>query len=484
MGRTATRDSEEVSSMKKLTCALLCAALILSMAVPAYAAGAAQEAETAGAYLVERGILLGDASGNLKLDNGLTRAELAAMLTRLNGGGEDVAARPSYYAGMCYFIDVPEWAKPYVGYCADSYLMNGYDLFHFGAGDAVSPGMACTVTLRYLAVPETDWNYTSAVNKAAALGLTPSEGMGGDAITRGNMSILLYRALTQGTAGTTPPSPTATPSSVPAGSSKDNPKALTGDDWARQDFSQQANPSIFDGTYTRAAYNAVRQTIVDREAILAGVNGNGYNASYVYGYTTASAETRRVIEQVLARFSEYHDYATGVEPYLEGYYNYPDYFICKIQYHSTDEDAVVALADTVAELRAMSNDADRVRRINNIVCDKLTYDEKGTSTPNIVFTASGVSKGKCTNYSQAINFLCDLVGIPCIEIMSSNHNWNSVYVNGHWSYVDAVVNDVGDELAPRSDALFVDSFPDSSHVDAYPEITTFSKELLVPGSTR
>lgn len=459
----------------------LCAALLLSLAVPAHAAAVSQEAETAGAYLRNLGVLYGDVSGDLKLDKGLTRAELAAILTRLNGGGEDVAADPAYYAGMCYFIDVPEWAKPYVGYCADAYLMNGYDLFHFGADDAVSPGMACTVTLRYLAVPDTEWNYSTALVKASGLGLAPAQGMDGSAISRGNMSILLYRALTQSTGGTAP-APTTPPGPVPAGSTKDHPKVLDGGDWAREDFSQQANPAIFDGVYTRAAYNAARQTIVDREIILAGVNDKGYNPSYTYGYTTASAETRRVMEQVLARFSEYHDYATGVEPHLEGIYNYPDYFICKVQYHNTA--AAEALAATIAELRAMSSDVDRVRRINDIVCDKLTYDENGYAMPGTVFTSTGVSRGKCSNYAHAFLFLCDLVDIPCIYLASHDHGWNAVYVDGRWSYVDTVVNDVGDELAPRSDALLVDSFPDPSHVDAYPEITAFAKELLVPGSTR
>ena len=466
--------------MKKFSSVLLCAALLLSVAVPAHAAS--QEAETAGAYLSQKGILLGDGSGNLKLDNGLTRAELAAILTRLNGGGEDVAADPAYYAGMCYFIDVPEWAKPYVGYCAGAYLMNGYDLFHFGADDAVSPGMACTVTLRYLAVPETDWDYSTALGKAAALGLTPAQGMDGSAITRGNMSILLYRALTRGAAGGTAPAPTEAPGSEPAGSAKDNPKVLDGGDWAREDFSQQANPAVFDGVYTRAAYNAARQTIVDRETVLAGVNDKGYNPAYTYGYTTASAETRRVMEQILARFSEYHDYATGVEPYLDGIYNYPDYFICKVQYHNTA--AAEALADTVAELRAMSSDTDRVRRINDIVCDKLTYDESGSAMPATIFTSQDVSRGRCSSYARAFLFLCDLADIPCIYISSHNHDWNAIYVSGRWRFVDTVVNDVGDELDPRSDALLVDSFPDPSHVDAYPEITAFAKELLVPGSTR
>lgn len=471
------------NSKKRMLAGLLAAVLLLTGAAQA---AQPSEAVAAGNYLVGRGILLGDASGDLKLNAGLTRGELAAILTRLNGGAEDVAVRPDYYAGMCYFVDVPDWAKPYVGYCADSYLMNGYDLFRFGAGDAVNPAAACTVALRYLKCPESEWNYTTAVAKAAIMGITPAQGMDGGAITRGGMAIILYRAITKGenaAAGA------LSREIIPDGSGtvSDTPytdKLLTGDSKSREDFSQQANPAIFDGIYTRAAYNAARQSIVDREIILASNNDKGFHPSYAYAYATASAETRSAMGQAVARYSQYHYYTTGMEPYLKNAYDYPDYFICKVQYLPADINAVAATASLAVQLRAMSSDEERVRHINDIVCDKLTYDEKGFATPNVVFASEGVFNGKCTNYSQAIAFLCDLVDIPCIEVMSHNHNWNAVYVNGHWSYVDAVVNDVGDELVARNDALFVDSFPDPSHVDQYPQTTSFAKELLVPGSTK
>ena len=40
---------------------------------------------------------------------------------------------------------------------------------------------------------------------------------------------------------------------------------------------EQANPAIFDDVYTREAYNAFRQTIVDRDEIVKGTNEDGYN---------------------------------------------------------------------------------------------------------------------------------------------------------------------------------------------------------------
>ena len=33
--------------------------------------------------------------------------------------------------------------------------------------------------------------------------------------------------------------------------------------WSREDFSQEANPEVFTGVYSRELYNAIRQTMVD-----------------------------------------------------------------------------------------------------------------------------------------------------------------------------------------------------------------------------
>lgn len=463
---------------KRMACLLLCGLLAVPGTLPALAAE--QEAVTAGESLRQKGVLTGDAAGNLMLDKGLTRAELAAILVRLDGGAEKVAAAPKDYAWYCYFADVPEWAKPYVGYCADRQLMVGYDLFHFGAEDSVDANMACTVTLRYLETPETDWNYGSSVNKATTLGLTPA--LNGGAVTRGDMAVLLNRALTK--ADAPPVVTTPAPGGTSAGSSKENPKVLDGRDWAREDFSQQANPAIFDSVYTRAAYNAIRQTIVDRDAILAGNNAEAYNSGYTYGYTSASSETARVMDQILPRFSRYHWYSQGVEPYLTHYQDFPYYFICKVEKRAEYAEAVANLSNTVAELKAFNSDAERVRKINDIVCDKLTYKEDGYAMPLSVFTSTGVSQANCAGYARTFLFLCDLTEVPCITLSSHNHDWNAVYVDGTWSFVDVVVNDIGDELEYRDCDLMVASLPDVSHVDAYPQITAFAKELLVPSSTK
>ena len=100
--------------MRKILSAALCVVLSLSLSIPALAAESETEVETATDYLFQHGIMLGDSNGEMHLESGLTRAQLATVLTRLNGDLEYIQTNLTYYAGQCKFSDVPEWAKPYV----------------------------------------------------------------------------------------------------------------------------------------------------------------------------------------------------------------------------------------------------------------------------------------------------------------------------------------------------------------------------------
>lgn len=66
----------------------------------------------------------------------------------------------------------------------------------FGAEDHVTPAAACTVILRYLALPELEWDYTTACNTACDLGLSSPAISQKVAISRGDLALMLYRALT------------------------------------------------------------------------------------------------------------------------------------------------------------------------------------------------------------------------------------------------------------------------------------------------
>lgn len=255
-------------------------------------------------------------------------------------------------------------------------------------------------------------------------------------------------------------------------------KVIAGEHLSREDFSQKANPAIFDSIYTREAYNTIRQTVIDRDAIVQTVNDKFVNPYYSYASVCASEETKLEMGTVMARMANYYAHQTGVEGYRSGQlWEYPGYFLCKVSTPFTEANR--ATDAFVASLSGLS-DADKVRAINDIVCESITYG-KGAAGPSIAFTTSEQSVGLCGSYAECVQYLCDRAGIPCVTIGGENHAWNVVFVNGKWLYIDSTANDGADELSRRTTCLLAESYPKN---DDHPQRTHFAKEILVPGSTQ
>ena len=176
---------------KSVSLLLAGATTVAMLTGPVQAAEAPSPQELAAARLQSEGLMKGDENGELHLEDDLTRAELACLISPIILNPEHVAWETDWYTRMCTtnFNDVPEWAQVAVGVCASMGMMAGYGDGRFAPSDPVSPQMACTVILRYL---ERDgWTYDTACDKAAQLALAPAESLDGDAITRGDMAILL-----------------------------------------------------------------------------------------------------------------------------------------------------------------------------------------------------------------------------------------------------------------------------------------------------
>lgn len=162
---------------------------------PAQAAESPSPQEIAATRLQAEGLMNGDEHGDLHLDKGLTRAELACLISPIVLNPEHVAWERDYYAKLCTtnFSDVPEWAQVAVGVCASMGVVAGYGDGRFGSDDPVSPQMACTIMLRYL--EQDGWTYVTACGKAVELGLAQAETLEGETITRGDMALLLTGSL-------------------------------------------------------------------------------------------------------------------------------------------------------------------------------------------------------------------------------------------------------------------------------------------------
>lgn len=228
-----------------------------------------------------------------------------------------------------------------------------------------------------------------------------------------------------------------------------------------EDMSLAANTAVFNSVFTRDVYNAIRQTMTSGKSDMA---------------FAVSDENRQDLNTVVSHLGTAYRYR--LEPKGNGYYT------CMVEQPAAYAKAVEAVSEMIAEIQALPSDAEKVRQINEIICDKLTYQSSTSAMPNKVFTTEGVVAGNCTSYAKNFQFLCDLAGIPCTLVYSENHNWNIVYVNNEWLTVDCTANDVGDDVEYRDAALLKANDTSTVRVDRHPQTTAFVKELLVPGSTK
>ncbi len=434
--------------MKKYIRTLLCAVLAVTLACPAFAA-APLTPEAAGAILREQGIYQGDGSGDLMLDKGLTRAELAMLLARLDDPEGEFAAYPDSFGYLCGFPDVPDWAKSAVGYCWNRGLIKGYDNSLYGAGDPVIPAAACTVVLRlygHRAEEGTKWTYATACAYAVSLGLIGETAVQGATINRGDMAVLLCNAM-GGKAEAEPQAPQPTNTDV--------------------DYSQEADPSVFTDELSRQVYNGIRDSILHHDSILAGEH-----SLVSMGQTERYGAVRNVIA-ALGECPSYEMYSLG-----EGEY------ACSPKYLESYQGAMEHTQGFVDSLAGLSQ-KEQVEQAVWYIADRIIYDTQ-SPFPGDVLAKDTPTPGRCMVYSYCLQFLCDRLDIPCVLVCNEVHEWNEVYVDGQWWVVDATTSDVPDASLRKYITVLqrAEDVTTDINVDMMPEVTAFAKEVLVPGSTK
>jgi hypothetical protein len=135
-------------------------------------------------------------------------------------------------------------------YCKENGLLNGTSTTTFNPDGTVNAEMACTVALRWLGYGNTEnseWAYNTSVAKAKSVGIAPDTLVGGKVIIRGKMASVFYRAMLK----------------------KDGIEVVSDKTpYSIPDYSQEANPEIFNENYTRERYNMWRYIIIERQELL------------------------------------------------------------------------------------------------------------------------------------------------------------------------------------------------------------------------
>ena len=226
------------------------------------------------------------------------------------------------------------------------------------------------------------------------------------------------------------------------------------------DYSAAANPEIFTGIYTREAYNAAYEVLTAARA------GDFTNSATVH---FAEYSDRQSFENLLINLAN----GTTLSMRSCGDDAYEIYAI-KVDRSAAD----AATEELVRAAAGLNSDREKVIRLNNWICDHMTYNPNVFAGTNKIAAASEPVEGNCVSYASLMNYLCGQLGIPCLTVYGESHCWNMIFADGAWSYTDVSLND---QVYDRAGVLFDDSAPKKlSNSEGH----RFLMELLVPGLTK
>ena len=245
------------------------------------------------------------------------------------------------------------------------------------------------------------------------------------------------------------------------------PYSITASHWSREDFSQEANPDVFTGPYTRELYNAIRQTMVDGTSDTAPA------------YTMVSKEDYSAVKKLTGRMEGVLRYEHYVPQGFTDYWQYLDYYAVSAEMPENYQAPLDFIQPALDHAGTLASDSEKVEYFHDYIRTLLAYQKGKVSGITQTFAAHAVElKAACGSYARAMKFLCAAADIPCFTISSKAHTWNLVYVDGAWLHVDVSAND----LSGRNSVLLTESYQIGR--DQAPEATAFLKELFVPGSTK
>ena len=107
------------------------------------------------------------------------------------------------------------------------------------------------------------------------------------------------------------------------------------------------------------------------------------------------------------------------------------------------------LAAWQSEIDACASDEEKLQKIQDIICAKVTYNyvaAEGNVEEENSFSQSPYSvicgeSTVCAGYADTFYMLCNAAGMDAISVTSSNHQWNKVRVNNTWYNFDLTWDD-------------------------------------------
>ena len=149
------------------------------------------ETEAKASALKELGLFAGD-EGGFRLADNMTRVEMGVMVMRMNNGQDALRENGAYYAQVCPFTDVPQWAKSSIGFLYDHKLAAGQSASLYGTGDVTKRDYA-VMMMRVLGI---EHSYEDALAIAVTHGiLTEEQASGNPTARRADIVDMTYATL-------------------------------------------------------------------------------------------------------------------------------------------------------------------------------------------------------------------------------------------------------------------------------------------------
>ena len=141
------------------------------------------------------GIMTGDENGDFNPDANVTRNEIAVVMSNLLNLDYD------YYRGTNPFVDVPDWAAPYVAACAAEGVVAGVGSNMYGGSNNVTAAQAALMIMKalgyfqYQADFDTDWQIAT-IRQASYINLFDGINANAEtALTRNQIAQLVLNGL-------------------------------------------------------------------------------------------------------------------------------------------------------------------------------------------------------------------------------------------------------------------------------------------------
>lgn len=469
----------------RLLTALLTVTLLIGFVLPNSIQAETNQYLEEADYLNGLGLFLGGTNG-YDLEAMPDRAQGAVMVVRLMG--KEAEALAENYSHP--FLDVPEWASPYVGYLYHHGITNGIASDKYGAYDPLNATQYMTMMLRVIDYDDAagDFVWNESLMMARDLGTITSDEYAyymanDDGFLRDDMVhfsynilfeelndnvITLYQELEAD--GAIHPDSDEDEVADEDSEETDDTSSEETDPTEEDDTEETADPGQPDGPIDPIVHESSPITPSSEISYpYTGVTLPTYCASPAELQFAIETMAFQMLDTAQFNVSGISDFDAVVEAAMNGIQEHPGYFsiITRYGYSYTSSRITVELfySQTPAEVMTARQAADSI--INSIITTGMSeYDKEKAIhdylvntvryTQNLVgdkpYTMYGALVDRsavCQGYAEAFDYLCELAGIDAMIATGMayqggsgvRHAWNIVRIDGAYYHVDATWDD-------------------------------------------